>query len=686
MIRRRTILGGLLALLLVAAGWSVAFRVAHEVEREAVRAGEIYAEHSATVAEKIAEGLERQLRELNALAQQWLAHQSDTQRSVQAELVRAMVRQLHRSGSYVSHYMVHDRDGRVLWQSDDGVPTLGSASPEALPPLVGFRNPASDLWLEVIASRDNNESVGIYASVGLVGDGGELTGVTVAVLQSSALSLELARARLVDGFVLALILDTGQLIARSAPGPLEIGSPVGDPAVTARLAAADRGQIRAISTVTGRDQIIAWRRLPNLNLFAIGTTNAEQQLATALGVRRTAFVAAGLATVFVVLALLVWLRMRDVEDARSAALAQQALRGELERLIGGIPALFFLRQMLPDASSRLVYRGGDLEAVTGWPARTFDGCDSLAEWTELEDAEREAFFARVASEGTASIEYRFRQPNGGFRHMRLHCRRLRKDDAGVTEIVGYMLDVTSEAQAEARAQVAARLASLGAISAGLAHELKQPLTAISLAAEVAQVQAQQIGASAITDRLGQIVEEVDKTVHLIESLRRFARGSGAEPELRSVAVGAVVESAVSLVWRHLRTLSINIDVDTGPPGLAAIGEPEAIKQILVNLLTNAGDALGAIAIGGRRHVTVHVEKDASSGRVSISVADNGGGIAPHVLPRLFEPFVTTKPAEFGTGLGLSVSHGLAKAMMGEIRGANSGDGAVFTLLLEAAPD
>jgi signal transduction histidine kinase len=405
-----------------------------------------------------------------------------------------------------------------------------------------------------------------------------------------------------------------------------------------------------------------------------------------MGIRWTSYTVAGSATVFVLLSWLVWLRMHDAEEARRAALARQALRGELERLIGGIPALFFLRQILPDGGSRLIYRGGDLEAVTGWPARTFDGCDSLAAWTELNDADRDAFFARVAAEGTACLEYRFRQPDGGFRHMRLHCRRLRNADAGATEIVGYMLDVTSQAQAEARAQVAARLASLGAISAGLAHELKQPLTAISLAAEVAQVQAQQIGASSIIHRLAQIVDEVDKTVHLIESLRRFARGSGAEFDLRSVSLAAVVESAVSLVSRHLGALSVDLDVSTVAPGLAVFGEPEAIKQIMVNFLTNAGDAVGALGSGIRRRVTVRVEKDAASSKVAISVADNGGGIAPNVLPRLFEPFVTTKPAEVGTGLGLSVSHGLARAMMGEINGANVGDGAVFTLLLAAASE
>jgi hypothetical protein len=234
-IRRRTILGGLLALTLVATGWYVALRVADQVEHEAVQAGQIYAEHSATVAQKVAEDLERQLRELKALAERWLVNQSDTQLPVRVELARAMVRQLRHPGSYVSHYVINDRAGRVVWQSGGNLSTPEDALASALPPLRGLRNPASDSWLVAIISHDNSGEAGIYASVRLAEDSGEFGGVAVAVLRSSALSFELARVRSFEGFVLALILDTGQLIARSETGPLRIGFPVGGLAVTERL-------------------------------------------------------------------------------------------------------------------------------------------------------------------------------------------------------------------------------------------------------------------------------------------------------------------------------------------------------------------------------------------------------------------------------------------------------------------
>ncbi|MBX9596441.1 MAG: hypothetical protein K2X46_18890 [Roseomonas sp.] len=663
----------------------MALDVSAQVEREAVLAGQAYADRSAAIAQTVAADAERQLSALKALAVHWLANQSDNQFLYRAELARSMVAQNRRPGSFVAHYAIYDLAGRVLWQSGGEPPMQAAGTETALPPLRGLRDPTAELQLELISSGASGEQAEAYASIAVVLESGMVGGVAVAMLRPSLLSSALTAMQDADGNVLALALETGQVLARSQPGPVRIDPFLAGGPINAASRSVDRGHIRTASIVAGRDQILAWRRLENLPMFAIGTVDAERQLASASHFRWTAYLAAGCATVLALLALVVWLRRQGAEDARSAVAARRAVHAELERLIGGIPALLFLKQVLPEGGSRLVYRGGDLEAVTGWPPSTFDGHDSLLGWTDIDTAERDAFVARVIAEGVASHAHRFRQPDGSFRHMRLHCRRLPRAEAGVTEIVGFMLDVTSQVHAEARAQVAAKLASLGAISAGLAHELKQPLTAISLAAEVAQLQAEQIGASAIIDRLAQIVEEVDRTVHMIESLRRFARGSGAEFQIRSVPLAAVIECAVSLVARHLRALSVTIEVDAGTPGQEVLGEPEAIKRILVNLLTNAGDATGALQSGVDRRIKISVRKDAARGMIAVSVADNGGGIDSHVLPRLFEPFVTTKPAEIGTGLGLSISLDLAEAMMGKIEARNEHGGAVFTLLLTAPP-
>ncbi len=682
----RKMIGGVLAATLVSLCWAVALRVVHVAERDGVAAGLARAEESAATVQAVAGDLQHQIDELKSLAERWLANRDAGREAVRAELERGIIRHLLRADSYVDRYAICDPAGLVLWEygitpgSDGRVRCVHPAVP---PPLMSSPFPPR---LAMIPPAGADDQAGVQASLFLAAESGEPGGFAVAVLRLPTLSAQIAAAGRSNGQVLALALDTGQLIAWSETRGLPVGQPVAGPALQAGLPPGDRGQGRAVSPITGRDQLMAWRRLMAFNLFAIGTVDAEQQLAAAASIRGTAYGSAGLASVLIVLAWLVWSGLREADDARHATLAREALRGELERLIGGIPAVFILRQMLPGGGSRLMYRGGDVEAVTGWPPSTFEGHDSLAAWCELDADSRDAFYARVAAEGSASTGFRFRQPDGSFRHMRLHCRSLPPNEAGIVELAGYLLDVTSQVQAEARALASARLASLGAVSAGLAHELKQPLTAISLAAEVAQVEAEQIGASAIICRLAQIVEEVDRTAHLIESLRRFARGSHAEYQIGSCAIDAVVESAVSLMSRHLRALTVDIEVDPGPPGQAVLGDPEAIKQILINFLTNAGDALASLPRGTPRRVRIAVRRDGASGRVAVAVADNGGGIAPDILPRLFEPFATTKPADAGTGLGLSISLGLARAMMAEIHAANVAGGAEFTLLLTAAPE
>ena len=118
-----------------------------------------------------------------------------------------------------------------------------------------------------------------------------------------------------------------------------------------------------------------------------------------------------------------------------------------------------------------------------------------------------------------------------------------------------------------------------------------------------------------------------------------------------------------------------------------LGHLVPLEQVLVNLLGNARDAMAPLPPGARRRVRILAESAAGPQRdmVLLSVADSGGGVAEAVLPRLFEPFVSTKGSERGTGLGLSICHGLVTAMGGTIAAANDADGAVFRLALPMAP-
>ena len=142
-----------------------------------------------------------------------------------------------------------------------------------------------------------------------------------------------------------------------------------------------------------------------------------------------------------------------------------------------------------------------------------------------------------------------------------------------------------------------------------------------------------------------------------------------------------------LVGGPLREAGIDVALALEKPMAAVLGQLVSLEQVLVNLLVNAADALGGLRQGAPRliRVAAAAEGGPTGALVRLTVADTGGGIPAEILPRLFEPFVSTKDADRATGLGLSICHGLVKAMGGDITARNDGTGAVFTISLAAAP-
>jgi C4-dicarboxylate-specific signal transduction histidine kinase len=247
-----------------------------------------------------------------------------------------------------------------------------------------------------------------------------------------------------------------------------------------------------------------------------------------------------------------------------------------------------------------------------------------------------------------------------------------------------VMDVTAERAAEARAAAAGRLTSLGEMAAGLAHELKQPLTAIALAAANARRAAERGDTAAALVRLGRIADQAARGGVLIDHLRRFARGGESADADATADVPAAVEGALTLMGGALREASIDLALHLAP-GLPPVrGDGMALEQVLLNLLANARDALASSrgGPGGRIGITAC---QAVEGQVVMEVTDDAGGIPSSVMARLFQPFVTTKGPDRGTGLGLSICHGLVTSMGGTIEAENGAAGAIFRITLEPAP-
>jgi signal transduction histidine kinase len=349
----------------------------------------------------------------------------------------------------------------------------------------------------------------------------------------------------------------------------------------------------------------------------------------------------------------------------------------------------FLRDDAADGTSRRLYRGGDVEGVLGWPAAVLEHHDSLCSFLEPGQPPLAERLRAVLRDGGLSGDFRMRQPDGSWAWMRTQARRLTLRPDGGGEMAGYIVNITAQRAAEARSVAAARLATLGEMATGLAHEMKQPLTAIAMAAGTAQQALARGDLERVAARLGWVVDQAMRAGAMVEHHRRFGRGAepGAPPG--PVGLDTAVEGALALVGRSLDEAGVRVELALGEPPPAVLGHLIPLEQVLVNLLGNARDALAQLPEGTPRQVRIAalpakaVAEEA--GMVGLSVSDTGGGLPPPVIARLFEPFVSTKGPDQGTGLGLSICHGLVTSMGGTMAAANDGTGAAFTLRLPAAP-
>lgn len=373
----------------------------------------------------------------------------------------------------------------------------------------------------------------------------------------------------------------------------------------------------------------------------------------------------------------------ELQRQREVAALREG-RAQIDRLLNDLPAVVFMREIQPDGRTRLLYRGGDVARVTGWPRAAIDRLDDVSQLAmNLSDVECADSYQRAMAGEVVSVEYQIRLPHGGSKWLRAAGRILERNPDGGALAVGHIADIQDLRTAEARATSAARLASLGEMAAGLAHELRQPLAIVSMAAENAVDDIAAGDTQAAQERLRRIIHQSERASGIIANLRRFAMGAQEGAETEPVPLQEVVEHSLMLMRGVLVQGGVEVEQAIASPSPVVLAWPGAIEQVLVNLLGNANDALAAQPPGTRR-VRIEAAADPATETVRLVVADTGGGVAPEILPRLFQPFVTTKAADRGTGLGLAICHGMVRALGGTISVANQDEGAVFTVVLPAA--
>ncbi|WP_432729411.1 sensor histidine kinase [Variovorax sp. W6] len=225
---------------------------------------------------------------------------------------------------------------------------------------------------------------------------------------------------------------------------------------------------------------------------------------------------------------------------------------------------------------------------------------------------------------------------------------------------------------------AGKMAALGQMSAGVVHELNQPLTAMRTLSESAAILLDKNRLDDVRGNLERIRGMVDRLARLTSQLRTFAYKS--ELPLAPVLLSHAIADAQVIVAEASRKQRVTIEVDVQPATLSVMAEEAALGSVLANLMRNAIDAMQDAPVR-----TLRLQARPKEGRVVLSVTDTGPGIRPDILQRLFEPFVTGKAAGSGLGLGLVISAQLVRSMDGTLRAANlDGGGACFVIDLPAA--
>jgi len=243
------------------------------------------------------------------------------------------------------------------------------------------------------------------------------------------------------------------------------------------------------------------------------------------------------------------------------------------------------------------------------------------------------------------------------------------------EIMGKSLilrDLTEVKMRKEQIQQSERLATVGHMAAGVAHEVGNPLTAISSLVQVCQRKTDD---EFLQDQLKKVREHIQRINKIVRDLVDFSRPSSMQAE--HVQINEIINSAVGLLRHDARCSNVdfNLSLSSDLPAISCV--PDQIHQVLVNLLLNAVDAMQETE---NPHIEIATHRDNST--MQLTVSDNGEGIKKEYQSRIFEPFFTTKEVGSGTGLGLSVSHGIITKMDGQIWVESTpGEGTTFIIEL-----
>lgn len=532
-----------------------------------------------------------------------------------------------------------------------------------------------------------------YMARKIVSPSGVLLGVIAVGLEADFFADFYRRISLGPDSWLALFRSDGTLLATSLPGQ-DLGRRFEKTLPYRMIAAGDSGKAVLTSgpfpyyAGASATRIVVASQVEGLPAYVTVVVGESAFLAPWRDRNLLIVVIASGLTVLTVVVGLQILRMIERTDAAARISSERQVLAAIVDTPAALTAVV-------DSAGKVVHANTQFQKVLGFGAG--DSVEAVLSGDSVKGKGALMAFMRGDSPaGEVTLE--LIRPSEQTRHLRFSLSRQSLPGTGPCVImVGQ--DDTVRRQAERAIALSGKLVTLGEITTGIAHELSQPLNVIRMAAQNALAegvpeQVEGVGDDepmpAMSDRdfrdfavtkLSRVVAQVDRAAAIISRMRIFSRSTRDGPQrydLRDACRGAMILAA-----QPFRVAGIAMNEDLGDEPLMTTGHQSLIEQVLVNLLSNARDALSD-ALRRDRKVEVSARRG-KPGRIVIRVADNGPGVPDANRDRIFEPFYTTKPEGQGMGLGLAVAYGIVRDAGGSLTLRPEGPGATFEVDLPESP-
>jgi PAS domain S-box-containing protein len=376
-----------------------------------------------------------------------------------------------------------------------------------------------------------------------------------------------------------------------------------------------------------------------------------------------------------------------VED-RDARLAEREALTRLETEMAGLLGSIESGVLLLDEAGNIRMASDRLGAIVGIEARRLMEMGNIETMIDQvaghfsRPAETAARWREHVRRGEESSWEEFELTRPSRRIVERFARPLHKPDGTRLGWLEVYRDITGQRLIQSKLLQTEKMAALGQLVSGIAHELNNPLTSIQ---GYAQILLGRRGASERAADVRKISQQAERATRIVKNLLLFSRET--KPERRAVNLNEVVERTLSLRSYELKLENIEVELalDPGLPNTLADGAQ--LQQVVLNLMVNAEQAIAQER--GEEPRQGHIQfrtRRLPGDRIAMEVSDDGPGIPPEAVPRVFDPFFTTKPAGVGTGLGLSIVYGIVQEHGGEVTAeSHPGQGAILTVELPALP-